>query len=116
MYKELKLVSQLIILLVITTVYTCTGNKDYTSGPYNIIFHAGDVLAEFNISISDDNIKQNNKSFILIIDPSSLPNYVSVGEPGNATVIVMDNDSKLSSLNVRTYAQAQEFCYLKFSF
>ena len=100
MYRELKLVSQLILLSVIITVYTFTGNKDYTSGPYNVTFQAGDFFAEFSISINDDNIKQNNKSFTLIIDPSSLPNYVSVGKPGNATVIVMDNDSKLSSLNV----------------
>ena len=117
MYKELKLVSQLIILLVITTVYTCTGNKDYTSEPYNITFHAGDVLAEFNISLnlSDDNINQNNKCFPFIIDPSSLPNYVSVGEPGNATVIVLDNKGKLNSLSVHMYIQAR-VCYLKFSF
>lgn len=76
-------------------LYTYVGKKDYTTGPYNVTFHAGDFLAEFNISISDDNIKQTNKTFILTVDPSSLPNYVSVGEPDNATVIVMDNDSKL---------------------
>ena len=40
----------------------------------------------------DDLIKQNDKNFTLIIDPSSLPNYVSVVEPSSATVIVMDDD------------------------
>ena len=46
-------------------------------------------------------MKQNmNKCFIFVIDPFFLPDYVSVEESGNATVIVMDSDSKLFSNNL----------------
>ena len=77
-------------------MYACIGNSEYAPGPYSVTFIAGDVVAEFNISVRDDLIKQSNKNFTLNIDPSSLPHYVSIVEPSSAKVIVMDDDGKCS--------------------
>ena len=49
----------------------------------------------FNIPINDDNILEGLEDFILTINPSSLPTGVSVGNPGQATVTIVDNDRKL---------------------
>ena len=67
---------------------------DYTSGPYSVTFPAGVTSVPFNISINDDNISEENENFTLTID-SSLPTGVMVGNPGQATVTIMDNDCKL---------------------
>ncbi len=44
----------------------------------------------FDIPIYDDNILEGNESFILTISPSSLPTGVTVGDPGQATVTIVD--------------------------
>ena len=67
---------------------------DYTSGPYSVTFPAGVMSVPFSISINDDNIFEENENFTLTIN-SSLPTGVMVGNPGQATVIIVDNDCKL---------------------
>ena len=47
-----------------------------------------------NILISTNGLLEVNDTFMFIIDPSSLPSNVTIGDPGNATVIIVDNDSK----------------------
>ena len=47
----------------------------------------------FDIPITDDVIQEGNENFMLTIDPS-LPTYVSVGDPSEATVTIVDNDGK----------------------
>ena len=44
----------------------------------------------FNIMITDDNIKENNETFRLVIDPHSLPNGVVVGTPDKAMITIVD--------------------------
>ena len=66
---------------------------DYTSGPYSVTFPAGVISVPFNISINDDNIFEENENFTLTIN-SSLPTGVMVGNPGQATVTIVDNDCK----------------------
>ena len=46
----------------------------------------------FGILINDDNIREESETFNLTIDGSSLPN--SVTSRDNATVTIVDNDSK----------------------
>ena len=48
----------------------------------------------FDILINDDNIFEENENFTLTIN-SSLPTGVMVGNPGQATVTIVDNDCKL---------------------
>ena len=52
------------------------------------------ICVPFNISITDDMILEGNETFMLTIDPSSLPSDISVGDPGEATVTIVDNDCK----------------------
>ena len=74
-------------------MYILTG-VDYDSGPFDITFPAGETLAVFNISINDDDIVEGNENFNISIDPFSPPNGVSVGDPSQTTVIIVDDDCK----------------------
>ena len=69
---------------------------DYTSGPYTVTFPAGHTTATFNISINDnDDIVEEDQSFTLTINETSLPDNVTHGIFGEATVtIVNDDDGK----------------------
>ena len=67
---------------------------DYTSGPYTITFPAGQTTATFDVPINDDNLLEDNEHFILTINSSSLPSDVTVGNPGQATVNIVDDDRK----------------------
>ena len=69
---------------------------DYGSGPYTITFPAGTTMVPFNVSIIDDMIFEGNENFMLTIDPSSLPTDVTVGNPDQATVTIVDDDRKQS--------------------
>ena len=51
----------------------------------------------FDIAISDDSIFEDNENFILIINSSSLPSDVNVGNPGQAIVTIVDDDRKLQA-------------------
>ena len=50
--------------------------------------------ASFNLAITDDTILESQENFQLIINPSSLPNRVTVDNPSEVIVTIMDNDSK----------------------
>ena len=79
---------------MVCRLYLIGGAIDYDSGPYNVTFPAGVTLAILDVAINDDDIVEGNESFTLSIDPSSLPNSVTVGNPGNTTVIVVNDDCK----------------------
>ena len=67
---------------------------DYGSGTYEVTFTAGTTEALFNVSLTDDNISERNEKFMITIDPSSLPNNVTVGDPDQVIVTIVDNDGK----------------------
>ena len=66
---------------------------DYTSGPYSVTFPANYTDVSLNITINDDDIPEEKENFALIIDPSSLPRHVNVGNLSRVTVTIMDDDS-----------------------
>ena len=68
---------------------------DYTSGPYSVTFAAGQTTATFDVPITDDNVYEGNENFMLTINEPSLPTGVTRGNPGQATVNIVDNDRKL---------------------
>ena len=68
---------------------------DYSSGPYTVIFAAGVTMVAFDVPVNDDNILEGNENFMLTINSSSLPSNVTVGDPGEATVTIVDNDRKI---------------------
>ena len=62
------------------------------SGPYTVMFTAGMTTAPVDVQIVDDDISENTENFVLVIDQSSLPNRVSVGNPDQVTVTIVDDD------------------------
>ena len=68
---------------------------DYIFGPYNVTFPVGQTTATFNVPINDDDIFEIDENFILTINPSLLPTRITtVGNSGQATVTIVDNDRK----------------------
>ena len=81
------------IMYCACSVFTGTDN-DYSPGPYMLTIPSGDISVSFNLSITDDDILETKEEFLLSIDPSSLPDGVTVGSEGNTTVIIVDNNGK----------------------
>ena len=71
------------------------GGEDYNSGPYSVKFNDGMTEATLNVSIVDDSILEGNEKFNLIVNVSSLPSKVSIGDHGRATVTIVDNDGNI---------------------
>ena len=67
---------------------------DYLSGPYNITILAGTTKLAFNITIMDDNILESDEQFQLNIASHFLPNNVTLGDPSQTNVTILDNDCK----------------------
>ena len=70
------------------------GDVDYNSGPYNVQFDVGVTRSLFHVSINDDDILESDETFNLNINPSSLPNRVTIGEHNQTAVTILDNDGK----------------------
>ena len=71
------------------------GGVDYDSGPYAVTFPALVTSVPFKVSLNDDDILEENETFILTINQSSLPSGVTVSNPSITTVSIVDNDRKL---------------------
>ena len=70
------------------------GGFDYISGPYIVRFPAGVTNVSFDVPIRDDNILESDEVFNLTIDPSSLRRRVTVSDPSQAVVTIIDNESE----------------------
>ena len=68
------------------------GNDDYASGVYTVMIPAGSTMVSFNILIVNENKLEDNEKFDIIIVPGSLPDNVTHGNPGRATVTIFDDD------------------------
>ena len=53
-------------------------------GPYSVTIPAGEMNASFSISIIDDDIPENDETFVIAINSSSLPNGVTIANPAQA--------------------------------
>ena len=73
-------------------MFICTGGEDYTVGPFTVEFSSEVLRVPFSVSIINDNILEGNETFNLIINPSSLPSEVTVTNPSQATVVIVDDD------------------------
>ena len=67
---------------------------DYTPGPYNVTFIAGMISVQVFIPIFEDITIEIDESFNLTIDASSLPSSVTVGDPDQATVTIVEDSGK----------------------
>ena len=87
-----------------------TGNTDYEPMPYSILFPAGIKVNGFKIEIIDDNIFEDTESFSVVIDSSSLPSGVGVAYPSEASVLILDDDSKCACcLSLTIHRQQESF-------
>ena len=66
------------------------GGIDYNSGPYTVIIPANVDKVSFGILITDDNKKEENETFHLVIDSFSLPDGVVAGTPSQAIITIVD--------------------------
>ena len=77
------------------TFLKCIGNVDYDLGEQRIVkIPKGEIIIPLNISIKPDDIVEENESFNLSIDVSSLPDDIRLGSPNITTVTIVDNDCK----------------------
>ena len=67
---------------------------DYATGPYIIKFPVNHTRVSLSITITDNDEMENNKTFVLIINSSSLTRHVDVGNPNQTTVTILDDDGK----------------------
>ena len=81
------------LMLICFTHHVIGGGLDYVSGPYSVTIPAGKNNGSFRISITNDNIRENNETFYLVIDSSSLPDGVIVGTPSQAIITIVDETS-----------------------
>ena len=71
-----------------------SGGNDYNPRQFTVKFDAGMIRVPFDISIDRDDVLEGNETFSLTIDPSSLPSKVTVTNPNQTTVIIVDDDGK----------------------
>ena len=81
-------------LTVILYSFYCNAGEDYEVGPYTVIIPAGMDSVFFNVSIINDEIYEGNETFNLIVNVTSLPLNVTVGDPNQATITVFNDDGK----------------------
>lgn len=73
----------------------CSDNKTGDYKPETlVVFKEGSNTASLNIAILDDELLEDDETFNLTINPSSLPSNVIVGDPNTATVTILNDDGK----------------------
>ena len=59
-----------------------------------VTFPPGMIRYQFDVSIIDDNVLENNENFRLNINGSSLISGITVGSLHQASIYIVDEDSK----------------------
>ena len=75
-------------------IYVTGEGVDYVSGPYPVIFPAGQITAVLSIPIINDSKLEGNENFVVSIYTLSLPDRVFATNPDESTVIIVDDDGK----------------------
>ena len=70
---------------------------DYSSGPYQVMFPAGETISSFDVPITIDNVVEDDETIDLTIQ-LTLPDGVSVSQPSQATITIVDTTRKLRIL------------------
>ena len=79
------------ITVKVTSTDDETGDYKYET---LVTFEKGINIAPLNISIIDDELLEDDETFNLTIDSSSLPSNVIVDKSGIATVTILNDDGK----------------------
>ena len=84
-------------------------DADYSGIPANVSFSSGDDEKTFTVMATQDSIDDDDESVEITFDTDNLPDRVSVGDTGTATVSITDDD--FPTLNVSfesaTYTAAE---------
>jgi len=78
---------------------------DYSSGPYQVTFPAGETISSFNVAIIIDSIVEDNESFGLTIQ-LMLPDRVSATQPSRTAITIVDTTRESRML----YTKGIIFC------
>ena len=81
------------VIANLSTTFIGSG-ENYTSRQYSVNISAGTTRASFYVPIINDNSLEFNEKFDLIINQSSLPFNVNVGNTYQTTVTIVDDDGK----------------------
>ena len=74
---------------------TTGANVDYGFRPYQVTILAGNITSvPFDVKIKNDDILEDNETFRLTINISSLPGCINYAVPYQATVVIVDDDGK----------------------
>ena len=74
-----------------------TGGIDYKFAKNYIIFNAGETSVVLRNPVLDDDIVESDEYFFLTINPPSLSTGVIVGDPGQTTITIVNEDSEWRS-------------------
>ena len=88
-YQQCRLIYKLYLICDYTG-----SSENYTSERYNVTISAGTTRASIYVPVINDDSLDFNKNFDLIINQSSLPFNVDVGNTYQTTVIIVDDDGK----------------------
>ena len=82
---------------MIIHISSYTGGKDYTTGPYNVTFAAGQTHAPVIVNINKDNEVDDSEYFNLAIKQTRLLSSnrvcITTGILSQTRVIIMDNNT-----------------------
>ena len=80
--------------LFFNAIHFIAGDIDYeyTRRQLNITFPAGVTCHSFEVPIINDKLSESDEKFYIVIMNESLPYGVNIGDHGNTTVTIQDND------------------------
>ena len=81
---------------------TATEGRDYKAVA-TVTFPAnGNTINSFDIALLDDNVYEGDETFLLRIDTSKLPSWVTVGSQGSAVATIRDNEQPIVTISADT--------------
>ena len=95
----LQLVSSVLLAACHVAMVLIGAGVDYDSGPYVVTFPAGVTHASFDVPITNDIMLEGDENFNLIIESLSLLTGVSVSNPAQITVTIVDDDGNVAHVN-----------------
>nr|WNS50027.1 Na-Ca exchanger/integrin-beta4-like protein [Halisarca dujardinii] len=84
---------------LVNTDMSATAPEDYTSGPYTVTFQPGQTTAILMIPTEDDSIAELTEVFKVVINSTSIPAQILIGEPDDSYVTILDNDDLTCSFS-----------------
>jgi len=76
------------------SLFSYIDGVDYTATNETIVFPPGETCVSVNVDITDDNVHEENETFIGSLKTSdSTPDHVSIGTPSTAIGTIIDDDN-----------------------